>query len=178
MKVQRLAVLGSVVLSVACSSSTFDVAPAGDATVDSTPATDTGGTSADSSVGDSGGVDASGPDSSTTDAAPGDAPTDAPLCGTTFPTFDRGCTADENCAFGLHQTDCCGNQIAIGFNHAQKSAFDTAETAYRTACPAACGCPMGPILTDAGGSTFVTSKIGVRCVAGATGTGTCKTYVM
>jgi hypothetical protein len=86
-------------------------------------------------------------------------------CGdmSTFPKFDKGCTADINCAYGLHQVDCCGSKIAIGFNHAYKDAFDKAELAWETACPAACDCLAKPTLAEDGktGAMF-----GVQCKSG------------
>ena len=179
MRWKNIGALLGLGFSVACSSSTFDVAPAGDASIDTLPASDVGGT--DGTAGDSAAVDSTTTDSSagddvSSDARP-DSAKDAPLCDPgTFPTFDRGCTSDSTCSFGLHQVDCCGNQVAMGFNHSQKTSFDTAEAAYRAACPAACGCPMGPITTDSG-STGDSSKIKVRCEGAATGIGTCKTYV-
>ena len=150
-----------------------------DSTIGDSSGTDT--TSGDSAKADSLALDAISIDAISTDSiagdsikpdgAPldtrGDAPKDGPVCDpASFPTFDKGCTIDDNCAFGLHQTDCCGNQVAIGFNHGEASKFSAAEAAYRTACPAACGCPMGPISTDTGAKTFDSSKIKVSCVGG------------
>ena len=164
-----------------CSSSSFDVAPAGDGSVvDSVSTSDATGSdsSSDTTAIDTAPGDASG-DGGATDGAPTDTRPDSLTCDpSSFPTFDRGCGSDENCSFSLHQSDCCGNVAALGFNHGEKTRFDAAETAYRAACPAACGCPAGPIMTDSGTTTFDKSKVGVRCVGAATGTGTCKTYVI
>jgi hypothetical protein len=63
--------------------------------------------------------------------------------------FDRGCTGNDTCGQGLHQINCCGTKQAIGFNHAQTTAFDAAESAWEMTCPA-CGCAEGPTTDDEG----------------------------
>lgn len=159
---------GFVILLAGCSSSSFDVAGTGDGsvvdstgsgdeastdsvTIDSTPA-DTGGTSPDA-----------GPEVVTSE-------TGGPKCGdsTTFPSFDKGCTTDVNCSFGLHQTDCCGSQVAVGFNHGFKASFDAAESTWRMTCPA-CDCAPAPTKVDDGKTG---DAIGVKCSSGI-----CQTYV-
>jgi hypothetical protein len=40
----------------------------------------------------------------------------------------------------MHRLNCCGSQQAIGINHAQRDAFDVAETAWDSTC-GACACP-------------------------------------
>lgn len=119
------------------------------------------------------------PDDATVEAAaeagdavvdsPKDSPRDVVSCAPgSFQTFDKGCTSDTNCAFGLHQTDCCGSLTAVGFNHALKTGFDNAESAWRASCPA-CACPPAPTTAEDGKSG---NDIGVRCTDGK-----CTTYV-
>src|SRR5436309_1336103 len=93
---KRSSALGGVMLSVACSSSTFDVAPAGDGAVDSSTGSDTAGgdssVTIDSNGGDSTPGDSTPADSATTDGTAGDTRSDAPLCDpSSFPTLDRRC---------------------------------------------------------------------------------------
>jgi hypothetical protein len=66
-----------------------------------------------------------------------------------FMTFDRGCTNNDSCSFGMHQLSCCGSQQAIGFNHAQTNAFAAAEIAWEATCPG-CACPAALPIDDEG----------------------------
>src|SRR5690606_36562188 len=54
--------------------------------------------------------------------------------------LERGCTNDARCVVAVHQTDCCGNTVAIGINHSAHDLFDAAEAVCRATYPA-CGCP-------------------------------------
>lgn len=67
----------------------------------------------------------------------------------TFPTFDKACTDSKQCGFGWHQTDCCGSQLGVGWNVAEKTRFDAAEKTCRMQFPI-CGCPAGPQKTEDG----------------------------
>ncbi len=167
---------------VGCSSSNFGIASSGDGGDDTSTLTDASGvdtsgadstTTVDGSTSDAIGTDGSAGDGTATDGSPSETLDARPICDrASFPMFVRACTNDESCSFGIHVTDCCGNKTAMGFNHSEKSRFDAAETAYEAACPAACGCPAGPISTDTGLTTGDASKIIVTCVSG-----TCKTSV-
>lgn len=86
----------------------------------------------------------------------------------TFPKFIRGCGTTDNCSFGLHQIDCCGSKVAIGFNHAERTRFDELEKVWESSCPA-CECLGRPTLAEDGktGTSF-----GVACVDGQ-----CRTFV-
>ena len=75
-----------------------------------------------------------------------------------------GCTGDENCVIGVHQTDCCGSSYAYGFNHSERDRFDTLEPPCRATYPG-CGCPAGPTQTDSGETATDASTIQVACVA-------------
>jgi hypothetical protein len=145
-----------------------------------------GSAGSSTSTGGSGGVgggDATG--GNTTDAANRDSDgpgpsTDSALgtCGDagSFPTFDNGCTSTQNCSFGLHQVNCCGTLIAIGFNHAYRSAFDSAEATWRQACPANCSCDPGPTQAD-DGSFGNAQDVAVRCDwSQGSSVGRCLTY--
>jgi hypothetical protein len=90
-------------------------------------------------------------------------------------SLDASCTADSDCAFGIHQTDCCGSTIAVGFNHAERARFDAAEpTCVATLAP--CGCDPGPTRTDSGEDVFDAAPILLACVSVGTAR-RCKTYV-
>jgi hypothetical protein len=88
-----------------------------------------------------------------------------------FPEFDRACWDDSWCAIGFHQTDCCGNRVALGMLHPEVVRFDVAEQICRSQYPG-CGCPAGPATTDTGQTATDDSLIKVACRAGA-----CTTYV-
>jgi hypothetical protein len=91
--------------------------------------------------------------------------------GSTFPTFERGCTNSTSCSFGVHQLNCCGSTQAIGFNHSQRDAFDMAEANWRLGCPA-CGCAAAPLIDDQG-VTCTTADPTVSCDSGM-----CHTHCM
>jgi hypothetical protein len=75
--------------------------------------------------------------------------------------FEKGCTTPDACAFGMHQTDCCGSLAAIGFNHNQTAAFQAAEMAWDATCPA-CGCaPRVPLAED--GKMCMMASMTVTC---------------
>jgi hypothetical protein len=157
---------------VGCSSSTFEVAPGSDAAP------------ADSTVGDtSAAVDSQPSDTHTsadvpvtTEAAVDANKADAMCVPASFPTFLRGCTLNADCAFGLHQRDCCGNETAIGFSASQKPVFEEAEKNYRMVCPATCECPIGPITTETGKTTTDVTQIIAICF-GTVEPRTCKSTV-
>jgi len=90
-------------------------------------------------------------------------------------TLDRRCTMDADCAIGIHQTDCCGNTLAIGFNFSQRERFDTLEPGCRMSYPG-CGCPVGPTRTSTGETAFDIAAIKVACVTGGP-IKECRTYV-
>lgn len=188
----RVALVVSIVsLAGACSSGDFAVPGGGDdAAADSSIVTDSGGVevAVDSTVGDTIVSDTTAIDSSidvakdsstdsSTDVAK-ESSTDAitfdgPTCvgdSAAFPTFDKGCTNDVSCSFGLHQINCCGSQAAIGLNHAFKVDFEKYETAWRATCPA-CGCASGGISLDDGEVVGDPSLVGVKCDGGQ-----CRTY--
>lgn len=189
MRFLRLVFFVGAGFAVACSSGNLQIAPGADTSATDDTGTSSDGGSSDTSGGDSTGSDTRGDDVVSSDGTAGDGVSgdailgdggkpDGPICDrTTFPTFVRGCTNDESCSFGLHALDCCGSMTAIGFNHSEKTRFDTAEKAYEAACPIACGCAAAPISTDTGLTTTDPSKIVVTCVFGATGLGECKTTV-
>jgi hypothetical protein len=81
--------------------------------------------------------------------------------GNPFPTFPKGCTGADNCSFGLHQVDCCGSFVAIGFNHAYYDGFNQAEQSWEQTCPA-CGCAAQPTLAEDGRSCLSTAVV-VSC---------------
>lgn len=136
--------------------------------IDAGPARDAGGA-----------ADAAGTDGGAgTDAGPGlDASSggDAGASCGFVSDLERGCTTDDNCVVGLHQTDCCGTQEAIGMNHSERDRFDTAEAACRSTYPA-CGCAPAPTTTDSGETALDTSEIQVGCIPAGPAM-ECQTYV-
>lgn len=146
-----------VVVNLGCSSPSLTVgSPEADTSVQGDGASDGArdsatsdtGTPADSSIKDA-------PAETSTDGGPSCAPG-------SFPTYDKGCTLDENCFLGMHQVDCCGSQVALSFNHAYALAFEAAEKAWVASCPK-CGCPTKPPVDEAGKTG--SSGFDAKCVA-------------
>ncbi len=103
-------------------------------------------------------------------------PDGGPFAGCSFVgMLDDRCTIDSDCVLGIHQTDCCGNTAAVGFNHAERTRFDTLEPLCAASYPG-CGCPQGPTRTDSGETALDASTILVACVS-AGPTRRCQTYV-
>ncbi len=119
--------------------------------------TDGGGGGVD---GGGGGTDGGGGD---VDGGGGDTDGGAGMECSAFPTFERGCSAGGNCVIGYHQLDCCGSLRAIGINHSDRDAFDTAETACEATYPE-CDCAAQP--TEADDGSTGTGDATVDCVSG------------
>jgi hypothetical protein len=83
----------------------------------------------------------------------------------TFPTFDNRCTSSGDCVVAVHQSDCCGNNQALGIHRSQQAAFDAAEAVCRPMYPR-CGCPTRGILADDDRWTFTRENIAATCRAG------------
>jgi hypothetical protein len=81
-----------------------------------------------------------------------------------FPEFDRSCTRRDDCVVAVHQTDCCGNQAALGVRTSELARFNAAEGQCRGQFPG-CGCPSMGILADDGRRTFSATELIVDCVA-------------
>lgn len=90
---------------------------------------------------------------------------------TTFPGFDNSCVEYDDCVAVAHQHDCCGNMHMVGINRTSLEAFEAAETDCRAEYPA-CGCPVGPLTTDAGTDAWEEGIVEAMCREGI-----CWTYV-
>lgn len=90
-------------------------------------------------------------------------------------TLDRSCGSDSSCAVGIHQSDCCGSTVAIGFNHTEASLFSALEPGCAASYPT-CGCAAGPLTTDSGEVSLDATSIRVACVARGPAM-ICMTYV-
>jgi hypothetical protein len=144
--------------------------------------------SASTSSGDSGVAVDAGP---TTDAAQADdvgtgadagAPADAATLsdGAAAPcsyvdTLDRTCAIDGDCAVGLHQTDCCGSSVMIGFRSTEQATYASSESACMASYPG-CGCPATLPTTDSGETVTDTGMVHAACVIVGP-TRRCETYV-
>jgi hypothetical protein len=99
---------------------------------------------------------------------------DAGSCGDTvmcsgvspqFPSFDKSCGSVDDCAFAVHQTNCCGATLAVGFAKAEASRFAADEKTCAAQYPA-CGCPATPTMTEDGLSATAGQAIAVACQSG------------
>jgi hypothetical protein len=104
------------------------------------------------------------------------APEGGSLSGCNFvASLDQSCVADSDCAFGIHQIDCCGSTAAVGFNRAERARFDGAEPTCVATYPF-CGCDPAPTRTDSGEDVVDSAPILLACVSVGP-TRRCKTYV-
>jgi hypothetical protein len=78
--------------------------------------------------------------------------------------LDDFCTEDGDCTFGIHQTDCCGNSHAVGFNTSDRARFDAWEPLCAATYPI-CGCPSYPPRTDSDEVATDPSAIQLACVS-------------
>ena len=80
-----------------------------------------------------------------------------------FPSFDRTCGMDVDCAVVSHQVDCCGSRAALGVAAREVVRFSEAERACASMFPA-CDCAAQPTTADDG--TTGSGDARVACVAG------------
>jgi hypothetical protein len=72
------------------------------------------------------------------------------LCGTGGQfQVDKQCNVATDCAIGIHELNCCGSQIAIGYRAAHMADFTQSEMQWEAAC-AACGCSAAPLVAEDG----------------------------
>ena len=93
---------------------------------------------------------------------------DVVVCGAanaTFPTFDKTCSSVADCAYAIHQTNCCGATVAIGFNKAEQARFAADEKTCVDQYPL-CGCPATPTMTEDGRAATPGATIVVQCPSG------------
>jgi hypothetical protein len=101
----------------------------------------------------------------------GDGEGDPIMCPGVFPIFDKSCSGVDECAIGVHTTDCCGNSVALGMNSAELEAFNAAEAICDSQYPA-CGCPAMPTMAEDGQSVADPRSLAVDCIEGS-----CMTFV-
>lgn len=95
-------------------------------------------------------------------------------CAADFETaFDRTCTTDEDCAIGLHQSDCCGTVRAMGISTSAEDRFASMESVCAPTWPE-CDCMTRGTITDDDESFTGLGEIVVACDATA---GLCSTFI-
>lgn len=87
-----------------------------------------------------------------------------------YPEFDKSCELDTDCTVVVHQTDCCGNSVAVGISASEQDAFYDVETECSIDFPP-CGCPSRPTEAEDGG------RAGVQLIDVECNEGTCTTYI-
>lgn len=108
-----------------------------------------------------------GPPGPLPDLATSDAGSDVVMCATApivFPSFDKTCSDSSQCSFGLHQVNCCGSQLALGFHVAESARFAAAEKQCRGQYPP-CACPAAPTKTEDGQTWDGVRTIIATCTA-------------
>jgi hypothetical protein len=89
--------------------------------------------------------------------------------------LQRTCSSDEDCGFAIHQTDCCGNTLAMGVRASEVARFEALEPSCRASYPD-CGCPARPTQTDSGETVTDPTTVQVGCISRGPA-GFCMTYV-
>jgi hypothetical protein len=79
-----------------------------------------------------------------------------------FPAFDKTCTIADDCAMGIHQTNCCGATQAIGMTKAELTRFTAAEKVCVDQYPQ-CECPTTPTEAEDGHTPVGGQAIVVEC---------------
>ncbi|HEY6179452.1 MAG TPA: hypothetical protein VIX73_33585 [Kofleriaceae bacterium] len=93
---------------------------------------------------------------------------DVVMCGASnvmFPTFDKTCSSVADCAYAIHQSNCCGATLAIGLNKAEQTRFAADEKTCVDQYPI-CGCPATPTITEDGQAATPGKTIIVQCQSG------------
>jgi hypothetical protein len=84
-----------------------------------------------------------------------------------FPTFDKHCSTDPDCALVVHILSCCGNVLVMAINKNAVTAFNAAESTCNSQYPA-CGCASNSVSFDDGVSYYDTSNptqaAAARCI--------------
>lgn len=78
--------------------------------------------------------------------------------------LDRSCIDDTDCAFGVHQSDCCGTSVVLGFAAGERSRFEALEPACVESHPL-CGCAARPTTAESGETVTDVSAVQVACVS-------------
>lgn len=101
------------------------------------------------------------------DAAPGGDAVGGIQCGGAtgmFPTFDKTCAVADDCAIGVHQTNCCGATLAIGMAKAELTRFTADEKICVDQYPP-CACPTTPTVAEDGHTPVAGQSIVVDCAS-------------
>jgi hypothetical protein len=102
------------------------------------------------------------------DSSPPSTACDVVMCAgsnMSFPTFDKTCTSPDDCAFAIHQTNCCGATLAVGLTKAEQTRFAADEKTCVDQYPL-CACPAVPTVTEDGQSASAGKTIVVECQSG------------
>ena len=105
------------------------------------------------------------------DASPSGDAVEGVQCGGAsgvFPTFDKACSVPDDCAIGIHQTNCCGATLAIGMAKGELTRFAADEKVCVDQYPP-CACPATPTAaedghTPVGGQSIVVDCASSRCM--------------
>ena len=87
------------------------------------------------------------------------------VCGSdaeVFPEFPRECLSNDDCALVLHQTNCCGTEVAWGIRRAALEDFRAAEDECRGEMYH-CGCATFATEADDGNTGWGADAFSVRC---------------
>lgn len=178
----RLGLFGSLALSIGCVDNKVDDDDTNGDTDSADADTDAESDSTDADTDATGSTDAdTNATESTTDATDSTDSTDSStdstdtgdpvMCPDVFPTFDKTCGVDSDCALVLHTINCCGTEVAWGISTSETAAFEAAETTCDSQYPE-CDCAAFPTLAEDGNEVMDANQLAVTCQMGA-----CMSYV-
>lgn len=89
------------------------------------------------------------------------------VCGPNraLPPLEAACTTTADCLAVIHQTDCCGSQIAVGIRTSERARFEMLEQACRASYPQ-CMCAPRQLTTEDGSLIADPRELAAECVAG------------
>jgi hypothetical protein len=92
-----------------------------------------------------------------------------------FPTFDKSCSTDADCALAVHTLSCCGNVLVMAVNKAAIPAFQAAESTCESQFPG-CGCASNSVGFENGVAYGDTGNPTAAAAASCTGHSCIGTY--
>lgn len=88
-----------------------------------------------------------------------------------FPSFNKGCNSQDDCALVFHTVNCCGTNVAWGIHGDEVAAFDIAEATCDSQYPG-CGCAQDMTEAEDGQRSHDPEAFAVACISG-----TCRSLI-
>ncbi len=114
-------------------------------------------------------------DAATTESDAGSDAGAAPTACEQVEAIDRSCASDDDCAIGLHQTDCCGSVLVFAYRATEQPIYAARESECQASYPACMCAPMFPV-ADSGEPVSDSMDAQAACVTRG-GARQCQSYV-